>query len=256
MKKLAILILLTSFGFLSSLMPQIWFASEVAHNEALTQPAACGLDNCAQVEADILRSTLRLHLQVWRVKADESGYDVDESIGHATLRDGRYLVTHNHYALLEQAGLPDNSISVALFDSNGRYLFSLPLIDFNVTLEADETLVFEMKSDYMVAQLAAAGIQSATFADWRSLQLQAGMQVAQVDWDGLVSRVDWPTVVEVITEEDVPRLVLDDGVTVGSSGGGIFWNGVHIANTWRMIEYLDSAGNITNATSVAPLNEY
>ena len=80
------------------------------------------------------------------------------------------------------------------------------------------------------------------------------MAVAQVDWDGNESRVEWTTIEEIITEDGVPRLLLNNGVTRGSSGGGVFWNGKHIANNWKTIEHLDSGGNIVYLTSVAPLN--
>lgn len=150
--------------------------------------------------------------------------------------------------------MPDTAISVVIYDSSGKYLFSAPLTDFEVSLEADETRNFEMKYEYDQDLMAAAGITSAEFKDWRSLELQPQMEVAQIDWDGSATRVDWTTIEEVITSDGVPRVVLSEGVTIGGSGGGVFLNGVHIANNWQSVDHLDGAGNLLYATSVAPLN--
>jgi hypothetical protein len=255
MKKLTVIFtlitLIITLGFLS----QTIFLPEAKAAAAVPQPVSCPYANCQELEAAILSATVRVHLQVWRILPDESGYDLDESIGHATLRDGRYLVTHNHYALLEHAGMPDTAISVALYDHTGRYLFSSPLTDYRISQAGAETLVLEMKNDFHRDQLAAA-ITSASFAGYRSLKLRQGTAVAQVDWDGRVSRVDWTAVEEVITRDGLPRLLLSDGITGGGSGGGVFWNGVHIANNWQSHERLDAQGNILFATSLAPLNDF
>jgi hypothetical protein len=256
MKKFTTIFIPILLIILIGLMSQIGLVPEVKASADPLRPASCPIENCQQMQADILSSTIRIHLQVWRVKPDESGYDLDESIGHATLRNDRYLVTHNHYGLLEQTDLPGTAISVVIYDSNGQYLFSSPLTDYVLSREGEETLVFEMKNDYDRNQLAMVGVISAEFADWRSLRLQPGMEVAQVDWNGSVSRVDWVTVEEIITEEGVPRLLLSDGITRGSSGGGIFWNGIHVANNWKSLEHLDGADNIIYTNSVAPLNDY
>lgn len=255
MKKTIVFSSLTLIFIVIGLLHQIWFVPEMKANAVLPKLVTCHSETCTQMAADILRSTVRLHLTVWQVKPDESGYDWESVISHATLRDGRFLVTHNHYAPLEQTSLADVAISMSVYNSTGQFLFSAPLTDFEVTEEADETLVFEIKNDYIMEQLAASGITSAKFKDWPSLQLQPGMEVAQVDWNGRVSRVDWTTIDKIITEERIPRLVLNDGVTKGSSGGGIFWNGIHIANNWLSLERMDDAGNV-HAISVAPLNGY
>ena len=220
-------------------------------------PLSCGTDfhvECQQMGADILSSTVRLSLQLWRVNDDESGFHLDESTGHATLKDGRYLITHNHYNLLANINDPDASVSVVIHSANGTPIAKMPLTDFNITQVGDETLMFEMKYEYGRNKLTEAGITSATFSDWQTAKLQSGMEVAQVDWDGNTTHINWATITDIITEDGVPRLVLDSGVTEGGSGGGVFWNGLHIANNWMTIEHLDGNGNIIYATSVAPMN--
>lgn len=256
MKKLALilgLIVLTALG--GSLAPFDWLIVDNLAADSFT-PAACYSAGCVAEEEAILGSTVRIHLQFWRVKERERGYWLDESIGHATLREGRYLITHNHYALLKEAGSPPGAISVALYDARGRFLFAAPLSDYDVSWAEGETRVFEMKYPYMQARLAAAGISSATFAVWQSLDLKAGQKVAQIDWDGQVSRVDWTTIESIVTGDGATHLLLSDGVEVGGSGGGVFWNGIHIGNNWQAVDHVDEAGNIVRVTSVAYLNDF
>ena len=149
---------------------------------------------------------------------------------------------------------PDASISVLLFDSKGRTILQVPLTDLRITQLGDETLQFEILHEYGRNKLAEAGVISATFSNWQTAQLQPGMEVAQVDWDGTKTIINWVTVAEVVTQDGMPRLVLDSEVTEGGSGGGVFWNGLHIANNWMRIEHLDGNNNIIFATSVAPMN--
>ncbi len=229
----------------------------ISAQETAVQPLSCRSDFCTacqQREDDILSSTVRITLQLWRMNADESGYHLDESMGHATLKDGRFLITHNHYNLLDDINDPNASVSVVLYTASGIPIAQMPLTDFNITQVGDETLMFEMKHEYGRNKLAEAGIKSATFGDWQTAQLQPGMEVAQVDWDGTQTHINWATIQEIITKDGVPRLVLDSGVTEGGSGGGVFWNGLHIANNWMTIDHLDGSGNIIYATSVAPMN--
>jgi len=60
--------------------------------------------------------------------------------------------------------------------------------------------------------------------------LGVGLEVAQLDWDGRTARVDWVRVDRVLGDGEGTILVLDSCIKVGASGGGVFWNGVHIAN--------------------------
>lgn len=197
-----------------------------------------------------------MHLRTWQLDPDEISYLKHEYAGHATLRDGRFLVTHNHYLPLEQSELKALPITVYLYDSSGRLILRSPLSDFEIIHESAEILVFEMKYDYLAQRVSKAGITSATFADWHSLPLEVGQEVAQVDWNGEVSVVDWTTISEIITDDGIPRIVLDDPVTRGASGGGVFWNGTHIASNWQRVEHLTGEGDVVFVTSVAPLNDY
>ena len=60
-------------------------------------PTVANAEICRQIEEVILQSTVRVRIETWVVKSGESGYEFGYSMGHATLKDGRYLVTHNHF---------------------------------------------------------------------------------------------------------------------------------------------------------------
>jgi hypothetical protein len=98
--------------------------------------------------------------------------------------------------------------SVALF---GRLSHGEDL-DAEVVAEDAEALVIAPKEDGLLGKL---GFVSAAFEDWSTVPREVGMEVAQVDWDGVTTRADWALVQEVNIEDGVPRLVLDDGVAQG-----------------------------------------
>jgi hypothetical protein len=205
-----------------------------------------------KAEEQILRSTVRIYIETWTVKPDDSGYDVGATVSHATLKDGRFLVTHNHFSapLADQsAGTDPIYAVVTLANSDGQALFRGPLSDFVLIWKDPQTLVIRHKDDGLFEKL---GFVSAEFEDWSAVPLKPGLEVAQVDWDGETTRVDWTTIQEVDVDDGVPRLVLADGVTLGASGGGVFWQGKHIANNWLLVQELGSSGEfLDTATKVA-----
>jgi hypothetical protein len=224
----------------------------VQTQESCAQPTGRMEQACRELEQRILAATVRIELQGWSVASDESGYNVDYTVGHATVRDGRYLITHNHFriplSIRPQDGESEVYTTVTLSDSSGETFFKGPISDFELAWEDPETLVFSYKDEELFQD---AGIVSAEFSDWSSIPLKAGMEVAQVDWDGATTRVDWTMVQEVDVEDGVPRLVLADGVTLGASGGGIFWHGIHIANNWLLVQHYGGSGTLTETTKVA-----
>jgi hypothetical protein len=211
--------------------------------------------HCAQLEAQILSSTVRVYFETWVVTAGEDGYMMSASVGHATVKDGRYLVTHNHtgipLSIRERAGDPDSYTQVFLYDAAGELRHKGPLSDFSIVVEDMETLVLAHKEENY---LGALGFRSAAFKSCSQLELAVGMEVAQIDWDGESSRVDWVPVSDFIVDTGVSRIILADGAKVGASGGGIFLQGFHIANNWRIEEKLDNLGNVISQISTAALN--
>ncbi len=223
--------------------------------ESCAQPTGRMEQACRELEQRILAATVRIELQGWTVANGESGYNVDYTVGHATVRDGRYLITHNHFriplSIRPQYGESEVYTTVTLSNSSGETFFKGPISDFELAWEDPETLVLAYKDEELFQD---AGIVSAEFSDWSCIPLKAGMEVAQVDWDGATTRVDWTTVQEVDVEDGVPRLVLADGVTLGASGGGIFWHGIHIANNWLLVQHYGKSGTLTDTTTKVALN--
>jgi len=227
----------------------------VAAPQSCAQPKGKAVQACRELEQRILAATVRIELQSWKVADDESGYDIDYKVSHATIKDSRYLVTHNHYsiplAIRPQDGEPEVYVAVTLSDSSGETLFKGSISDFELAWEDPETLILAYKGEDLFQD---KGMVSAEFSDWSTVPLKAGMEVAQVDWDGATTRVDWTTVQEVNVEDGVPRLVLADGVTLGASGGGIFWHGIHIANNWLLVQHYGELGALTDTMTKVALN--
>lgn len=205
------------------------------------------------LEEQLLRATVRIKVESWVVRLDESGYDIDASTGHGTVTGGRFLITHNHFSVpLSILNRQANEASyglVYLYDSRGNLLHKGPLLDFVVAREEMETLVLAHKEAGFFETLGFTSAAIGTEAFFAP-----GMEVAQVDWDGAKARIDWVQVKQVILEGGAPRLVLDDGVLPGASGGGIFLAGKHVANNWRLEEKIDGAGIVVQALTAAALN--
>jgi hypothetical protein len=82
------------------------------------------------------------------------------------------------------------------------------------------------------------------------------MEVAQVDWDGVTAHVEWVRVTAVYATGDTPQMELDNFVEQGASGGGVFYEGVHVANTWlRQTERTADSGEVLRQYSIAALNQ-
>jgi hypothetical protein len=76
-----------------------------------------------------------------------------------------------------------------------------------------------------------SGQTPADFDTASSTGLQVGDQVAFINWDeGIIgsTRVEWATVTDISSN----AVKFDVQVNFGASGGGVFFNGKHIANNW------------------------
>jgi hypothetical protein len=218
-------------------------------------PMLSSVEAHQKIEEQILASTVRIVIQNWIVEPDESGYNIDQSVGHATVMSGSRLVTHNHFSLplsIRQPEVRNEAYGlVILLDRQGQRLFQAPLSAFELVWEDSETLVFAYNDKNKFDEL---GLKPAEFVEWESLPLEVGMEVAQIDWDEHTTRVDWTIIKEVNLDQDAPMLVLEDGVMVGASGGGIFWEGKHIANNWRLRQFVDESGNVIDSVTTVALN--
>ncbi len=211
---------------------------------------------CAALERQILASTVRLEWRVSTRKDDGSGYDSVGSIGHATIVAGRYLVTHNHTSIVSLSNPKDGErVVISVYTANGKLIWEGSLVAITIVVENAETLVLDFGIYRGAEMFTTLGMASAELAAWESLPLQPGMEVAQIDWNGATTHVDWVTIENVITDSGVPRLELANFVMQGASGGGIFWNGYHIANNWYRETMNDvNSGTVMRQYSVTALN--
>jgi hypothetical protein len=244
---------------LAALLVEILTPMQGEQARTCQQPGVLTSAYCQQMETLLLNATVRVEVQSWRVAPAETGYDILGSVGHATVQDGRYLVTHNHFSTLDLSQ-PVSAESEAytrllLYDADGEFLLAAPLIDFVVMEEGAEKLVIELKEEDARAVLASRGVTSGCFESQHLISLTPGIEVAQVDWDGSNAHVDWVSVQKIIVVNDVPCLLLSEGVTPGASGGGIFLDGVHVATTWAVVEQLDINGNVLQRFTLAALDE-
>lgn len=198
-------------------------------------PAPSVLASCQAIEQQILDATVRFLMVTPLMYVEGSGMRILNGSGHGTVKDGRYLVTHNHletafFSLLQQ-GDPENLITIYLFNASGELILQEPGQIATVALIERQTVVLDFGEGNGGGYFAAHGFPSATFAA-NNFDLQPGMEVAQVDWDGVSSHVNWVTVEEVTTVSYVPIAKLAGCVQKGASGGGVFWRGRHIGNNW------------------------
>jgi hypothetical protein len=219
----------------------------------IEQTSSSDAQRCAEEEL-ILNSTVRFSIEYWVYRPADEGYDISYSNGHGTVMKGRYLVTHNHFGI-PFPGDPDwdeNGYEIiSLYNQAGQRVFKGPLSDFELVRKAGESLVLAHADEGF---FEALGFRSAEFAPWSAIPLEKGMVVAQVDWDGRTTRVDWVQVEEIILDQGTPRLVLNDGVLVGASGGGIYWQGTHVANNWLFQAKIADSGETYDEVTTAALN--
>ena len=217
-----------------------------------TQPASDqGL--CAAQEAQLLASVVRLVFHAECQPGQRRDYH--GSIGHATVMAGRYLVTHNHFSIDLAAHSPVNSqglTGVSLYNAAGkRIVNNEPVESFQVAAQDAQTLVLDFGPDYFTN----LNISSASFISAEDADLAVGTEVAQIDWDGERAYVIWTMVTRLADQSRLPHLELDNYVLMGASGGGVFWQGHHIANNWAhgTIEDLES-GSFVRSYSLVALN--
>jgi hypothetical protein len=220
-------------------------------------PTPGEIEECQRLEQQILASTVRLEWHLWNMMDDGNGYITGKGgVGYATIKEGRYLVTHNHSEILRSDLKNGSFITVSVFSADGEPIWlEAPLSLISIVVEETETLVIDFGNYTGQGPFAIPGLTSAEFKAWEMIPLQPGMEVAQIDWDGAMASVNWVIVENVITERGTPILELANFTAEGTSGGGIFWNGYHIANTWYQATNLDrKTRTVLRRYSVAALN--
>lgn len=198
----------------------------VAQSPSCANPSAELAATCEAQSAKILASTVRLEFH------GQGG-----GIGHATVVGGRYLITHNHYPTSGETlsrGRDGSIDAVSVLKANGEViLLKAPLSYFSVTLIAPEALVLDFGEYSGVGFFDSLGVPSVEVGPLTNVDIRPGSEVAQIDWDMTTARVTWVRVAAVHTDSGVPCMELNSFVEQGASGGGVFYNGIHIANKDR-----------------------
>lgn len=229
-----------------------------------SKPALDDVRTCREIERQLLGCTVRLEIEAWiKTPFGPEGSEMFEyrraaGDGHATVMNGRYLVTHNHFDIPPSMLADLDSIefgAVSIYAADGRKVDTEVQPPFlSVTAGDPESLVLDFGMVGSKGYFAALGLPSAQFMSWGEIQLESGAEVAQVDWDGRTAHVRWATVESIVTDDGPPYLVLSGGIKQGASGGGVFLNGYHVANNWTLRQYVGGDGDVQSESSTAALN--
>jgi hypothetical protein len=222
---------------------------------ATNQPTAV---NKAETEALLLSTTVRLRWETWLVNENNQGYTILDADGHGTVVNGRYLITHNHHTIplsLSESGFdPDIYTRLLVFNSGGNLVNILPLTDFQIALREPQMLLLVYVSQKEAQPFGTDGLAVAQLRAWTTLPLEPGSEVAQINWDGSRTTVKWAEITAVHDQQNPPCLEMANHIRPGASGGAIFWQGYHIANSWLNGTKTNSAGGQTCPYSKAALN--
>lgn len=223
-------------------------SAKTADGTSCVDPGPEAIFDCQTRAEKILASTVRLEF-----------HGPGGGIGHASVVGGRYLITHNHYPVsgevLERGG--DGLISaVSVFKANGDIiLLKVPLALYSIVVNTPEALTLDFGEYGAVGFFDGVGIPSADVAPQWLDPIQPGDEVAQIDWNGSTTFVTWALVTAVYTEREISFVELESFVEQGASGGGVYFNGYHVANNWtRNIDRDASTGEVLRQYSVAAIN--
>jgi hypothetical protein len=231
MKKSMVVLMVLAMGLLAGFLPK---------DASCRTPLPWQAAGCRQIEEAILAATVRISIH--GELEIESGYEVQlikGTVSHATVVDGRYLITHNHFgiplsqALLYSRHANGGFTAVSLHRLDGTTVLDHGSIDsFEVVAEYGETTVLDFGQGFF----SRAGIASSMTAEENELQLPPGSEVAQIDWDDQGhTKVVWTEVTTSYTIDGRTVVRVENYIRLGASGGGVFLDGVHIGNNWGRI---------------------
>ena len=228
------------------------------------RPMPWRVAECRAREQAILDATVRLAIHGWIEVEDGNGVThISGTISHATVIDGRYLLTHNHFGLpLSRVLLYNRHASggftgVSVYRADGTVVLDqAPLESFVVAEEWGESLLLDFGEVDGRGFFTHAGVRSAPAASAGALRLARGVEVAQIDWDRQGhTRVEWTKVRAVYQENGLPLLRVNHFIELGASGGGVFLDGRHIGNNWgRVTETNLDTGAVRQALTLVALN--
>lgn len=229
-----------------------------------SQPTGEAIEPCQEVEREILASTVRIEFYWDELSGVHKNTFREISLG--TIDRGRYVVTHHHFSstLMENLYRREKNIRFSLYTSSGETIVTdVPTTALSVSFAEAETLVLDfgeytsedMGRSQESGLFGVANLASAQYKAWPVAGLMPGVEVAQVQWNGLQVGVQWVRVLSVDPMGDITTLSLSSIPGEGSSGGGIFWKGYHVANNWlRTIDRNVQDGQIIKSSSTAVLD--
>jgi hypothetical protein len=134
--------------------------------------------NRAAWEQKMLASAVRLELRVFEVSEDgELLGSLQSSTGHATVKDGRYLVTHNHYGVSLKSEQAGTTTRVTVFKADEEeIILHQPLSAVEIAFEDPQTLVLDFGVCGAMGVFAQLDVASADFRHWQALPLEAGSE--------------------------------------------------------------------------------
>ena len=220
--------------------------------------------HCKEMEQKILDATVRI---VFHGSIEiEDGYDVIQikgTVSHATVRDGRYLLTHNHFGIPlsrlqiynRYANRSFTGVSVYRLDGTA-VLDHAPLDVFTVVREKGETVLLDFGTIAEEGYFEHVGVASAEVAQVDTARLTPDTEVALIDWDEQSrTRVVWARIQTVYQERGLSLMQIDHFIGMGASGGGVFLHNQHIGNNWaRIIETDQNTGSVSQQFSIVALN--
>jgi hypothetical protein len=209
--------------------------------------------SCDVQERQILATVVRY--EIYGPSKDGSSRQA-EGLGHGTVKDGRYLVVHNHFGVnLASFESSSKDAVITMYNGVGDLFMWRSSPQFTVAVEEPEALVLDFGiSGDGEGFFESLGIPSASFDSRLEAVPRAGQIVAQVIWDGRFSDVTWTKIDEVTQDDGTPSLVLANPLFPGASGGGVFLAGTHIAVNWQRGRHLDGDGTVIGEFSTAALN--
>jgi len=263
---LALLLSFTAISLSSNSENKTQAASQVSPDQeqlessalSCIQPASLEQQiQCDHLVEQILAVTVQIEMHT-QYYLQEYGYTIVKT-SHATIMAGRFLVTHNHFEFpLTETATDDEEgyLAISLRRADGTLILDQASLDaFTIVHTDPQALVLEFLNAEGEGLFATLDYPSADFIDWRTVNLQPGMELAQIDWDGQRAHVDWVQIDAVQSEETVPQLQVNNFARFGCSGGGVFWQGRHIGNNWpRSIEENLATDEITRRYSIIALN--
>ncbi|MCB8977408.1 MAG: hypothetical protein H6657_08320 [Ardenticatenaceae bacterium] len=221
-------------------------------------PTPTVTDSRQSAEQLILDATVRVAVETWLVNDGERGYTILKSEGHGTVVNGRYLITHNHHTIplsLSETGFdPDIYTRLLVFNVAGDLVNILPLTDFQIALREPQTLLLAYVGEDTDSPFGTVGLKVEQVQVGTAVLLEPDAEVAQINWDGQTTQVEWTQVTAVYPQHEPPCVELASQPQLGSSGGGIFWQGQHIGNTWLKGIRTGAANGGTCQYSKAALN--